>query len=227
MAVIARAICTDAAKLLQDDTNVAWPLDELLHWLNAGQKELVLGKPDAYVKNQSVQLVAGTRQSIPADGNVYMRLTRNMGAAGTTPGRVILPIPMQVLDEQNPDWHTAAASATAVHAAYDERDKKHYYVYPPQPATPGYAEIIYSATPPDVALDDPIAVSDLYQSALMDYVLYRAYSKDSEYTRNDAKATAYYQTFGALLSVKTNGEAKNDASNNAIGNQRAGRKAAA
>lgn len=225
MAVIARSICVTAAKVLQDDTNIAYPLDELLAYLNMGQRELVLGKPDAYVKNESIPLVAGTRQSIPADGNVFMRITRMMGANGTTPGIVPRPIPMNVLDEQKPSWHTDPANASAQHFAYDDRDKRHFYVYPPQPATPSQAEIIYSATPPEVTIDQPLAVSDLYQSALLDYVLYRAYSKDAEYTRNDAKATAYYQTFGALLSVKTNGEAKNDASNNAIGNQRAGKKA--
>ena len=84
MAIVANTIISDAAKLLQDDTNVAWPADELLRWLNAGQREIVLGKPDAYVQNKSVALVAGTKQEIPADGNVFMKITRSMGADGLT-----------------------------------------------------------------------------------------------------------------------------------------------
>ncbi len=226
MATLASTIISDAARILQDDTNVTWPQAELLSWLNAGQREIVLGKPDAYVKNESVQLVTGTKQTIPAAGNIFMKLTRNMGADGTTPGRVILPIPLQVLDEQNPDWHKATPAVVAQHSGYDERDKKHFYVFPPQPTTPGYVEIIYSVTPPDATLNGEIALSDLYQSALLDYVLYRAYSKDAEYARNDAKAQSYYQAFIGHIIGKSNGETKNEASNSLIGNQRAGKKAA-
>ena len=226
MAIVANTIISDAAKLLQDDTNVAWPADELLRWLNAGQREIVLGKPDAYVQNKSVALVAGTKQEIPADGNVFMKITRSMGADGLTPGRVPLPIPVQVLNEQNPNWHAAPTATAPIHYAFDERDQKRYYVFPPQPAAPGQVEIVYSATPPDATLTGPIAVSDLFQSALLDYILYRAYSKDSEYTRNDGKAENYYKSFVGLLVGKSNGESKNDAANNAIGNQRAGKKMA-
>lgn len=225
MAILASTILADAAKLLQDDTNVAWPLAELLTYLNAGRREVVLGKPEAFVKNVNHQLLPGTKQEIPADGNVFIRLTRNMGLAGTAPGRAILPIPIQVLDEQNPNWHGATANAVALHVAFDERDNKRFYVYPPQPTPAAFAEIVYSATPPDITSTQDIGISDLFQSALLDYVLYRAYSKDSEYTRNDAKAASYYQQFVSLLIGKTAGENKNDASNSAIGNQRAGKKA--
>ncbi len=226
MARTAQSIIDRAAKLLQDDTNIAWPTLELLEWLNDGQRELVLGKPDAYVINRSLRLMAGTKQVLPSDGNVFMRLTRNMGADGNTPGRAILPIPMQVFDEQNPNWHRSPAAPEAQNYVYDDRDKKTFYVYPPQPSVAGYAEVVYSATPPECAAADSLAVGDLFISAILDYVLYRAYSKDAEYTRNDAKATGYYQSFISLIAGKTNGEMKNDASNSPIGNQRAGKKAA-
>ena len=130
------------------------------------------------------------------------------------------------MNEQNPNWHAAPTATAPIHYAFDERDQKRYYVFPPQPAAPGQVEIVYSATPPDATLTGPIAVSDLFQSALLDYILYRAYSKDSEYTRNDGKAENYYKSFVGLLVGKSNGESKNDAANNAIGNQRAGKKMA-
>lgn len=222
MPIIARSIVTDAAKQLQDDTNVTWPLPELLKWLNMGRRQICVAKPDSFVINKSVQLAPGTKQSLPADGNVFMRLTRNMGTNGSTPGRAITPMPIQVLDEQNPNWHFEGASATALHFAFDPRDQKTYYVYPAQPATGnGQAEIIYGATPPDVTLDQPIGISDLFEGALLNFVLSMAYGKDSQYTRNDEKSAAYLKRAGDLLAGMTISEKANDASTNAIGNQRA------
>ena len=227
MAILASTILQNAAKQLQDDTNVAWSLDELLAWLNMGRRQIAIAKPDVFVKNESIQLVAGTKQAIPTAGNIFVKLPRNMGTNGTTPGRAVLPIPLNVLDEQNPNWHTAPASATALHYGYDERDPRHFYIYPPQPATGmGYAEIVYSVTPDPIGQNDPIGLPDLYDGALFNFVLAMAYGKDAEYTRNDAKSAEYMKMAGALVGGMSIAEAKIDAGNSTIGNQRANKKAA-
>jgi hypothetical protein len=227
MAILASTILDNAAKQLQDDTKVTWSSDELLQWLNMGRRQIAIAKPDIFVKNESLQLVAGTKQTIPAAANIFVKLPRNMGANGTTPGPAIRPIPLNVLDEQSPNWHNAPASATAQHYGYDERDPRHFYVYPPQPATAqGYAEIVYSVTPDPIGLTDAIGMPDIYDGALFNYVMAMAYAKDAEYTRNDAKSTSYMQMAGALIAGMSVSEAKNDAGNSAIGNQRANKKAA-
>lgn len=224
MAILASKIISDCAKQLQDDTNITWPRAELFGWLNMGRRQVCIAKPDAFVKNESRQLAPGTKQTIPAEANIFMKATRNMGSNGTTPGRAILPIPLNVLDEQNPNWHTATPSATVLHVGFDERDPKHYYVYPPQPATnPGYAEIIYSATPADIADESAdIGMSDLFEGALFNFIMAMAYGKDSEYTRNDQKSADYLKRAGDLLAGMGVGEAGRDARNAKIGNQRAG-----
>lgn len=221
MPIIAETIVNKAARQLQDDTNIAWSKPELLDWLNMGRRLIVSIKPDAYVLNKAVKLQPGTLQKIPDDGNVFMRLVRNMGLNGTTPGRAILPAPIQVLDEQNPNWHNDTPNAEVKHASFDERDNKHFYVWPPQPSTPGYADMMYGATPPDVALNEPIGISDLFEGPLYNFVMSMAYGKDSDYTRNDAKAADYNKKAADLIAGLSVGESKNDAGNNAIGNQRA------
>ena len=227
MAILASSILDNAAKQLQDDTKVTWPAAELLEWLNMGRRQIAIAKPDVFVNNESVQLVAGTKQTIPAAANIFVKLPRNMGTNGTTPGRAILPIPLNVLDEQSPNWHSAPASATALHYGFDERDPRHFYIYPPQPATAqGYAEIVYSVTPAPIGLNDPIGLPDLYDGALFNFVMAMAYAKDSEYTRNDAKSDSYMKMAGGLVAGMSIGEAKNDAGNSTIGNQRANKKAA-
>lgn len=73
--ILASSIITKAATLLQDPTNVRWPADELLGWLNDGQREIVLQKPDAYSINEAVKLAAGTKQALPAAGIRLLAVT--------------------------------------------------------------------------------------------------------------------------------------------------------
>jgi hypothetical protein len=49
-------------------------------------------------------------------------------------------------------------------------------------------------------------VDDVYATTLINYILYRAYSKDAEYAANGALATAYYGQFMALLGAKVAAE---------------------
>lgn len=194
-----------AAIVLQDTTGVRWPqTDELLLWLNDGQREIVLRKPEAYAQNAVVSLAQGTKQSIPAAGIQLLDVIRNMGTGGATPGRAITRIDREILDEQRPDWHSETVSATTKHYMFDTRDPKHFYVYPPQHATPGQVEMIYASSPDDLsALADTITLDDVYAGVLLDYILYRAYSKDADLSPSaPQRAVAHYNSFLASLGAK-------------------------
>ncbi len=198
-------IVSRAAIVLQDTTGVRWPqTEELLLWLNDGQREVVLRKPDAYAQNTVVQLVVGTKQSIPATGIQLLDVIRNMGTGGATPGRAITRIDREILDEQRPDWHSETASAETKHYMFDLRDPKHFYVYPPQHATAGQVEEVYSAAPTDLSvLGDTITLDDIYSGVLLDYILYRAYSKDADLSPSaPQRAVAHYNSFLASLGAK-------------------------
>jgi hypothetical protein len=206
--ITGKNIVDRAAIILQDTTGVRWPqTDELLLWLNDGQREVVLRKPESCATNAAVVLVAGTKQSIPATGIQLIDIVRNMGTTGTTAGRACTRIDRQILDEQRPDWHDAAdADDEVLHWMFDPRDPKHFYVYPPQPSSDfGYVEIVYASAPTDVAnlTDATIGLDDVYAGALLDYVLYRAYSKDADLTPGaPQRAMAHYQNFITSLGAK-------------------------
>jgi hypothetical protein len=206
--IAAKNLIDSVANTLQDETNVKWPRDELLGYLNDGQREIVLGKPNAYVKNESIQLVGGTKQTIPERGIVFMRVNRNMGMDGKTPGRVPRHINIRVLDEQIPGWHMAMASSTALHYTFDPEDQKRFYVYPPQPEySPGQVEIVYSASPDEVADEThAITLDDVYKTALLNYMIYRAYTKDVDYAREDGPAATAYKLFTNLVGAKAQAE---------------------
>lgn len=205
--ITASALLGKAQTILVDTTGIQWDLPELLGWLNDGQREVLIYKTNAYVVNKAVQLATGTKQGLPIDGIQLIDVTRNMGLDGTHPGRVVRIAMREVLDASLPNWHTARASAECRHYMYNPLDPKHFYCYPPQPtAGQGYVEMVYAATPPDVAqLDNPISLDDIYQNPLIDYVLYRAYSKQTD--GGDAGlAASHYGAFTSALTGKTQGE---------------------
>ena len=208
--ILAQTILDSAATLLQDTGYARWLAPEMLGYLNEGQREAVLVKPSAYVVVGPLVTVAGTKQTLPDDAIALIDVTRNMGTDGATPGRVIRAIGRQLLDNINPAWHTATASATTKHFVHNALVPKVWYAYPPQPAAGrGQVEVAYSASPPDVAaVGDPITLDDAYAPALGYYVLYRAYNRDAEYAGNAQEAARYYSLFMGLLGAKKAGEAE-------------------
>lgn len=195
--------------ILQDTTGIRWPSDtELLGWFNDGQREVMIFKPNSYVKNVPLKLTGGTRQQLPDDGVQLIDITRNMGTAGNQPGRAIRIATREILDAQVPNWHCDNPATTVKHYMYNVLDPKTFYVYPPQPAAgQGYVEIVYGATPPDATINGNMSIDDIYQNVLIDYVLYRAYSKDTEYAADANRAAAHQSAYLAALTGKAKVEA--------------------
>jgi hypothetical protein len=195
--VLASTIISKAQIVLNDVDGVRWTSDELIGWLCDGQREIVIHKPNAYVKNENMQLVAGTLQSLPDDGVQLIDVVKN------STGRVIRITGRETLDAANPNWHTSTASKVVKHYMYSMLDSKHFWVYPPQPtSSPGIVKLIYCANPPDITSDDAISVDDIYQTALLDYVLYRAFNKDTEFAPDTNRAATHYGAFMASLGGK-------------------------
>lgn len=207
--ILAKDVVDRSEITLQDETNVRWSQEELLHYLNDGQRHVVMLKPGAYAQNSTFQLVQGSKQSAPNDAISLIRPVRNMGGAGNTPGRAITWADMDQLDLTRPDWHTETANAEVKHCLQDPQNPKDFYVTPPQPATPEYVEMIYSAAPPDATIDgvngggtdSAISLDDVYAEALYFYILFKAHSKESSLA-SPQKAGSYYQLFLGAIGMK-------------------------
>jgi hypothetical protein len=193
MALTANDILLRAADIIQDQTNVRWPQDELLRYLNDARREIAVVRPDLYATTATVTLVAGTKQSLPTDGVRLIDVIRNM--PGDVAGSAIRVVEREILDAQKPSWHTETATALIKHFMYDERNPRVFYLYPP--ATVSHKiEITYGQTPTDiVVLSTVLSQEDVYTGAMVDYVCYRAFSKDSEYAGNAGRAQAHYGQF--------------------------------
>lgn len=206
--MLASDIITRAAIILQDETHVRWPDEaELLLWISDAQREIVIARPEISVINGPITLTANTtKQSLPAGGLTLMNIIRNLGVGGNTPGRAIRVCVQEVLDAQRPNWHTESAEAQVKHFVFDKRDRKTFYVWP-RPSGALQVEAVYSAVPQAVtALNQTLAVDDIFINPMLDYVLYRAYSKDSEYAGNAGRAAAHYTQFANSLGIQTSTE---------------------
>ena len=206
MPIPAQQIIRRCVETLQDTTSIRWPVAELVRYLNDGQREVVLYRPDAMVTNATVTCVAGTKQALPANGAKLIEVIRNSGTR-----RAVRLVNREILDAQMPGWHNLTGQNELLHYMYDPRDPRTFYVYPPA-TTSAQLDIVYAAYPTDIAepadgatytaVTGNISLPDIYGNVLQDYILYRAYTKDSEYAGNVQRAQAHYAAFANALGIE-------------------------
>lgn len=213
MAFTGRDILEKAQTLLNDSDAVRWPLSELAGWINEGVRAICLAKPSAKSTTQTLDLVAGTLQTIPEAALALLAIRRNITntEAVSAGGRVVTRTSITELNAEEPNWHVSASvpfSATVRQFAFDEENPRAFYVYPGNTGT-GHVEAVLSVLP--TALDtDGDALADYetavglpepYSVPLLDYVMFRAHSKDDEGAEG-GRGMAHYQMFAAALGIR-------------------------
>lgn len=123
-----------------------WPEREMVIAANFAQRAIAKYLPQAGSRVDSVKLAPGTKQDftkvlaaniIPGDGSAaadingiaILGLTRNMGANGSTPGRVIRIIDRYSKDTNDPDWHTRTG-AVVREFVFEKETPRVAYVVP-------------------------------------------------------------------------------------------------
>ena len=193
-----------ATIILQDNTNVRFPNEELLKFFNDAQREVVLHRPDAKMVNIAFDLATGSKQTLPSSALRLIDVVRNVD------GRAVTQVERRILDETLPNWHETTAGTNKIqHYIYDPADPKNFYVFPQGASGTHSLEIVYSESTPDITITDfvgdttVISIDDVYSNCLLDYVLYRSYQKDSEFAGNAQRAMMHYQSFANALGIKT------------------------
>jgi len=212
MSFTTASVILDRATIqLMDDKNIRWTRSELLSWVNEGQKQIVMMAPSATATVKVVDLIKGTRQRLPDDGWMLLDVYRNvLDEKGDAYGRVVKETSRSMLDRFAPNWHVDNPNTEVDSYIYSLQDKRAFWVYPPNTGA-GKIEINYSRNPAEIKQDsDVLTISDLYSAALVDYVLYRACSKDAEYAPGLQLAGTYLQTFGAVVMGKSATEMSNE-----------------
>jgi hypothetical protein len=184
---------------------------ELQGWLNDSYRETVNLRPDANTATGEFTCAAGARQVVTTTFASALRVIEVVRNTATTSAKgAVRLVNRRMLDDQRRNWYAETPTVDIQHYMYDPRLPKEFLVYPPA-STAARLEVVYSSVPlahtlteaqlinPTTA--DVIRIDDSYFNALLDYVLYRAYSKDAEYTANAQRAVAHYQAFQNALGV--------------------------
>jgi len=207
MATAASVILDRAETILQDTSNARWSEAELLDWLNEGQKQIVLYKPDANASLETMQLSSGTEQDVPTDAHMLLDATYNMGDDGTTVGDAITIVDRGMMDACYPGWQNETAASAVTHVIYDPvKLPKKFWVYPASDGA-NYIQLIVSDLPSDVAAKgNNISLADEYVPVLLDWMLMRAFQKDAEYNENMDRVLQHYDSFQVALGIRERGE---------------------
>ncbi len=221
---LASDIMKRARILLTDEESVRWPLDELAGWINEGVKTILLAKPSASTETRIVPLSRGTKQIVPTGGDtkpvMFMKAIRNILVDGK-PGKAITAVDLLAMNAIEPDWHSERRPRKQVdHSIYDEQNPDEYFVYPASDGS-GKIEILLSCVPKPIEAsadeyeiefyEQDIGLNELYDAPLLDYLVYRAHSKDA--TGGSAElASSHYTLFAQAIGIKTQVEA-NSSSN--------------
>lgn len=209
--VTAKTLIDRASYLLEDTSNVTWTRTELLGWVNEAQTQVVAYAPGANTSRVSLPLVAGTLQTLPSSTLVLIDVPRNVS------GPAIRVTSREVLDNAPTDWHTATSDKFVRNYVYDANDQYSFYVSPPNNGAGAVVAVVAQVPTVVTSEGQTLDVDDSYSAAVVNYVAYRAYSKDTDYVAGGAeKAAAYYSAFKDAIANRGGLQAVVNA-NNALG----------
>lgn len=184
---------------LNDPEAITWSDSALIIALNQALLMLALVRPDATSKIAEIDLVKGSRQFIPDDGERLLRVVRNITELGET-GRAVRLVQQEDMDSMSPDWHNATGIIVKEYM-FDARSPKHFYIYPTVPAG-SKVEIEYSSYADNVTelnVGDALPVSAVFAQPVQELMLYKLLSGDAS---NGTSGNDHLRVAMELLGVK-------------------------
>ena len=148
-------IIEQAHLILQDD-GTRWSPATLFKWIDEAQRFIAKVVPEAYARTTTHRLATGAEQQLPANATFLFRIVRD------NTGRVPRVAVKRALDALDPAWQSMAAQAEV---------RQYMLEYQMKPT---------SVTDTSSLLDCP----DNFFTAVLDYVLYRAFDMDAEESAN-------------------------------------------
>ena len=203
MSIPVSEVISTARIILQDPNKVRWTDAELVAWLNAALRDVSTLRPDLTAQYREILLVDGYLQALPADCTRIMDMVHNTDPAMTA----VIPVSRRVLDLQFPTWASGALNALTKHIIYDERVPRQFMVLPPAIAGNKLFALCGVNTTPVTLVNGAVSetsfvdLPERLMNALIDYVLFRAFSKDAEDANYVERAKAHYDLFKSALAA--------------------------
>ena len=208
MALTVQDLFDRVRDITQDLSGVRWSDDELMRWVNDGQRAVANLVPGATAKGQDFDVSAGSRQVLTDDSDFTdaERLLSVVGNAAGDYGPIRL-VEREALDNNKPDWRKPVTVSQATGSrgfenyVFDADDPLAFYLYPaPIAAITSAVHVIYSAKPSELsAKTAALSIRDVYANAVIDYMLHRVFAKQATYNaRNEGLSQRYFGQFQAV-----------------------------
>lgn len=182
---------------LNDPDADSWSAPELIQYLNEAIDALVMIVPEQYSVIETLQLVTGPKQTLPTGGVRFIRVNRAINTDDSL-GDSAREVSLRALEQHYPNWHNAPGGLVSEWAS-DPAEPTTFWVNPPQaPGAPAKAEVEYVKRPEYVDVGETLPTDPMYDAAIIEFILYRAFSKDADYAGQDGRAQGHYTKFKEL-----------------------------
>ncbi len=172
----------------------------LLAAVNMAVRVICTARADASTEIGQVILVDGILQDLPDGGIRLLDSCYRVNADNT-----LFPLELisrKDMDRLDPTWPSQPAGDVR-ELAYDERHPGKFWCVPPAKSNDTLL-LMYSTLPGLVSeLSADLPIAEKYSPMVVEYVLYLMFSRDSENSRNQNRASGHLQTCLQLLGLKS------------------------
>lgn len=197
--------------IMMDPKSTRWNTAEAIDWINDAASEIVLRRPAARAVTEIIDLAQGTYQGTSQGTAQLLDVVRNIRPDGS-PGSAIRIADRQQIDDIEPSWHRRRAAPTR-HYMIDERSPTTFYVYPPAQLGAKVEVLVAKPAPPVVLEIDTLDLRMEFINAILNWMMYRAHSKDSEFSQGNM-AALHYQAFTDAIGAPSQAAQLNSATGN-------------
>ncbi|MCX7132159.1 DUF6682 family protein [Aeromonas sp.] len=191
---------------LTDTQRISWGLDDLISYYNSAISAVASARPDIFIKTQLFACAAGTRQTAPAGTIKLIDVERN-----TLTGKTIRYVSRADLESLIPSWASSTGGVETELYVHEPTNITAFWLYPGVQAGVN-VDLVLSILPATVTKGTVesgvnVQVDDRYITPCLDWIMYRAFMRDSEVTANASRGQLHLQSFKQALSVSTETDA--------------------
>ncbi|WP_172565583.1 DUF6682 family protein [Vibrio navarrensis] len=177
---------------LIDLRNVRWSRPELIDFMNDAIAAIVIRRPDLS-RATAVVATSSNTVALPADAYQILAVNHIDNVAATF-------VSINKLNQLYPEWRTTVGAPVCW--TRNELDETTLFLYP-APQEEVNVEVVYSRTLKVTDESASFPLSEVYEGVVADFVMYRAYNKDSLNPAEGQKAQLHLQAFATALGDKT------------------------